>query len=257
MNNLFFSKINDEKSKNFQKVVATDVENNYCGVMYRSLPGGNDVRGTARMKMYRSLQELKSDIFYRLGAGVKAVLKGKEVVHMLTFDFDKKETPNGTKFLIKDDAKYISFEDYADIQPEPMKGDVQTIYSFVAESGFREAVTHNGKPIVGSKISGKRTFVAEVDGDGNRFNDDGEQLTSDYVPLYRQVKVVDYPNDDYDKKIYSEKSVAILAANAGRTAETQQVEKQQVEKQQEKKQQEKEEFEMAMPTPDSGADIGF
>lgn len=166
---------------------------------------------------------------------------------MLTFDFEKKETPNGTKFFVKDDAKYISFEDYADMQTEPMKGDVQTIYSFVAEPGFREAVTHNGKPIVGSEISGKRTFVAEVDGDGNRYNSDGEQLGSDYRPLYRLVKVVDYPNDNYDKKIYSEKSVAILTANAGRTAETQNVEKQQ----------EKEEFEMAMPTPDSGAEIGF
>ena len=55
------------------------------------------------------------------------------------------------------------------------------------------------------------------------------------------------PNDDYDKKIYSEKSVAILAANAGRTAETQQMEMQQ----------EKEEFEMAMPTPDNGEGINF
>lgn len=253
MNNLFFSKINDEKSKNFQKVVATNVENNYCGVMFRSLPGGNDVRGTARMKMYRSLQELKTDIFYRLGAGVKAVLKGKEVVHMLTFDFEKRETPTGTKFFIKDDARYVTFEEFADMQNEPMRGDVQTIYSFIAEPGFREATTHNGKTIVGSKISGKRTFVEHVDGNGNCFDKDGVQLTSDYVPLYRLTRVVDFDNDDYDKKIYSEKSVAILAANAGRTAElNSQTEEQTVEEP-------TEEFEMAMPVPDDGtpAEIGF
>lgn len=207
MKNLVLSKVADPKSPNVGKTFISGVKGFFGGICFRSLPSQDDMRGSFRVKWYRTEQELKCDMRYRTGGSVKAELVGSDVRLYITFDLIEKKVGGEMKYFVAPDAQYVQIEEYAATQDEPMKGDIITKYSFEKEDGsFEEAKTSDNLTIVGSLKTGERTIVMG-ESDGYRIGRDGVVLGAEYLPLFRSVRIIDPKEDEvYERKSYTERA---------------------------------------------------